>query len=599
MEFLLTLIISSVVLWFVFLRRHGRGPRAYICRKQNCYDDKSYKKKFIQVPIMRGFKLKLLTKLMSSLFGNIWLVKYINAEAEFFDFRRTSFEELPTFYPTAYLQVKHDDEKSFTHADVENLIHGSQKSENFKFVSMSQILSHYKNGTITPSQLAEKTLRILGRMRKYNIIVDFDAENLKKMAAASTDRYRDKRTLSPIDGIFVVIKDEYPATGLTCSSGTTFIGRNSCKEDCAMVARLRELGAIVFAVANMHEFGLGTNGNNVNKGYGRCHNPYNENHFTGGSSSGSAAAVASGIVPVALGTDGGGSIRIPSSYCGVVGLKPTFGRLSSAKMHSHANTVSHCGPICGNVRDTAAMFSLLAGADQRFPEGTNQPKVILPKLKENLDGLKIGIDRRFFEDCTEEVLEHCNRALHHLERSGAEIVDLEIAELNECSVAHRITILSEMTTSAQKDYDNHYDEWTLPNRMLFEMGNHITAVDYVQANKQRTRMLGIIREVFEQVDVIVTPTCAHAAPKVHPGDVKYGAANANQDTMNMRFSTLGNFTGIPGISIPVGYNDSNLPIGFQIMASWWREDLIFQVAEYLENKIKLKRPSVYFNLVDE
>jgi Asp-tRNA(Asn)/Glu-tRNA(Gln) amidotransferase A subunit family amidase len=232
----------------------------------------------------------------------------------------------------------------------------------------------------------------------------------------------------------------YPTT-----VGTRFLGGSPAREDATVVARLRAAGALLVGKTNMHEIGIGVTGLNPHSGATR--NPHDPSHFSGGSSGGSAAAVAAGLCPVALGADGGGSIRIPSAFCGQVGLSPTYARVSSFGSAPLAWTVDHYGPIAGSALDAALAYAVLAGPDPRDPCTLRQPPVTLDTFDDvDLRGLILGVYRPWFEHASPAMVEGCSKLLKDLEQMGAEVREIEIPELDAARIAHLVTIVTSRTT---------------------------------------------------------------------------------------------------------------------------------------------------------
>nr|XP_009858983.1 fatty acid amide hydrolase [Ciona intestinalis] len=599
MDVLTGTLIGAFVVWFVCIRHHGKGPKKYKIRRKGKYD-LEYIPRTVKVPAVRGWKTSLVCKVANSYFGKMFLLDMMLQNGDFKIFRTIQMKMNPTFYPNIELTepCAKPDDVSLTNEEMQEVLNGSVAKDGFNFNCAQDFVRQYKSGETTPTAVAENAIIAITNSEKLNAIVKYDIASIKKQAAASTDRYRTNTTLSPIDGVIIVVKDEFAVKGFPHTSGSSYRHPNEpAKADSGVVTKMRDLGCIVLAVVNMHEFGIGTSGNNPNKGFGACRTPYHLDHFSGGSSSGCASAVGAGIATMGIGTDGGGSIRIPSAYCGVVGLKPTFARVTLAGVDGLSYSVGHAGPICNCVRDVALFYALLSGPDPEYPLGLKQPKVKLPKFGGNLDGIKIGIDRRYFKDCSPDMFKICSDALPLLESSGATLETAEFAEITDICIAHRITILSEMSTNISSDFDNEFNAISVPSRTLFALGRSITAQDFIQANKQRTRAIEITEEFFKKYDALVTPTTGQTAPLIHSDELAVGATNPSQDGVNMRFVALGNFTGIPAITVPVGYNDKGLPVGFQIMCAWWREDIALQIAEYLERKIALQKPRIYNDIL--
>uniref|UniRef100_H2Z588 Amidase domain-containing protein n=1 Tax=Ciona savignyi TaxID=51511 RepID=H2Z588_CIOSA len=309
MDVLVTLIVGAVLFWLLCLRRYGNGPRKYAEKKDGEFNSDYKMTKVIKVPITRGMLTTFLSKLISSFVGRLFLLDQMLDQGEFTMFRTIDMKINPTFYPNIELQepCAKPNDINLTNDEIEEVLNGSEEKDGFTFNSVNDFVSKYRSGETTPSAVAENAIAAIENSKKLNAIVKYKLDSIRSQASASTERYKTSSTLSPLDGVFVVIKDEFAVKGMRYQNGTSY--RNPgllAKEDSVAVDKLRRLGCIVLAVANMHEFGFGTSGNNPNEGFGACRTPYDPNHYSGGSSSGCASAVAAGIATMGIGTDGGG-----------------------------------------------------------------------------------------------------------------------------------------------------------------------------------------------------------------------------------------------------------------------------------------------------
>ncbi|KGL76625.1 Fatty acid amide hydrolase, partial [Tinamus guttatus] len=476
-------------------------------------------------------------------------------------------------------------------------------SDGFSFKGIKDYLNCYRSGKLTPSEVAKNIIAVLEDCDKstppLRAIVQWDREQIMLMAEASTARYKTKCTLSHLDGIPVCLKEEFKVVPYRHRVGTEYLGAEPETEDATVAKKLREAGAIIIGVSNMHELGTGTTGCNPNGYHKIPRNPYKPSHYTGGSSSGSAAAVAAGLCPVAIGTDGGGSVRIPASFCGVVGLKGTFGRISSHGCLPLSYSTVSVGPICTSVADAAIVYSVLAEPDPLCPYGLKQPKATLTNMcAPDLKGLKLGVDWTFFKACDPEILSICEKAVEYLQSLGASVVEVFLPEMEEVRVAHGICILSEMRDFLQPDFNKHFQQLNLETRISLAVACQFTALDYITANRQRTRSMGFLREIFSTVDCILTPATASTAPRIHNSDLVAGFSDFSLTVRAMRFMQLGNFTGIPGLVVPVGYSAAGLPINLQIMTKWWDEAMLLRIGLKLEQfRHQTKKPSVYYDIL--
>ena len=436
-------------------------------------------------------------------------------------------------------------------------------------------------------------------VEKYDAILksisQLDQQSVMKMASSSTRRWQEGNPLSVLDGVPVVIKEEINVKPYVTYTGCKFVP--ACLEgigESTISLRLKEAGAIVLGVTSMQEMGFGTLGSNPNRGMSR--NPYNTDCYAGGSSTGSAIAVAAGFCPISIGCDGGGSIRIPAALCGIVGLKPTYARVSSYGGIPTAFTVTHVGPMCSTVADTAILYSVIAGRDEKCPVGLQQPTPSLSNVSNLLlNGITIGVYSEWFEDAETSIVLACKNALKSFESLGATVAEIKIPELEETRACHTISIASELCASMAVDFDEHFDDYNPETIGVAAGGYGTTGTQYFTALKQRTRSINILKNIFQKVDCIITPATGVVAPKIPADAVGGGQIDAATSGTLMKFSVLANFTGIPGVVVPVGYNEDDLPIGLQVMGRWWEEHVILRVAHAVESVVEYKPPKVYSN----
>ena len=558
---------------------------------KNVYDLKSVKLPYLAGGMLRFFASlvegPLRVLLTPSLFESVgvnWL-------------RKQHFAENPTHHPihfTGELQKK-------ASAVAENELPRKASSiKGFQFASIFDFANAYRNGSSTPEEVAKKVLDSIeasdaGDMPlKAFIAVNHD--DVMRQARESTERIKVGKPLGIFDGVPVAIKDEIDMTPYPTTVGTAFLGKTPAKEDATVVARLRSAGALLIGKANMHEIGINVTG--LNPHHGTTRNPYNTNHFTGGSSSGPATAVAAGLVPVAIGADGGGSIRIPASFCGLVGLKATFGRVSEHGAYPLDWSVAHIGPLAWSAADAALTYAVIAGPDPRDPTSLHQP---LPALKGwddlNLKGLKLGVYWDWFRHADAEIVATCEAMLREYEKMGCEIVEIVIPNLEANRIAHSVTITSEMAQAMHATYDEHHREHGLDVRVNLALARQFTATDYVTAQRIRTRMIQHFKNAFQQVDIILTPTAGIAAPEIKKGALPDGESDLTTTIEIMRFTTAANMTGLPAISFPVGYTQKGLPIGLQVIGRAWDEANLLRMALAAEQVVERKAPQVYYQIL--
>ena len=457
----------------------------------------------------------------------------------------------------------------------------------------------YKTKRCTPVGVAESILSAIDdsnniKSPPLRAIVDHDPNVILAMAHASAERWKKEQPLSLLDGVPVAVKGEFNIAPYIFRGGTTFVPSAAYMQpECTLVTKMKEAGAIIIGVANMQELGLGTFGSNPNHVHGTPRNPHNVWHYCGGSSSGSGASVAAGLCPIALGADGGGSIRIPAALCGVVGLKTTHQLLDMTGALPLSFSVGVPGPLSSSVIDAAIALDIFT---QDSAETGGQVWSLEGFGKTGLEGVTVGVYWEFFEHADQEVVSVCKKAVEKMRVLGADVVEVKIPELEEARVAHIISSLGEAACTSQVDVDKHFNEIN-PETLLAMLlaGFMFTSVDYVNANKQRTRSVSFLTALFEKVDLLVTPTVPCVTPVITPDSTSDGKIDPLLAGKLMQFAFLANLTGIPGIAVPAGLSEEGLPISLQIMAPWYQEGKLLTVAYALEmSGLVAKRPKDCF-----
>ena len=425
--------------------------------------------------------------------------------------------------------------------------------------------------------------------------IEQDRDDVMRQARASSQRWREGRPLSILDGVPVAIKDELDMTPYPTHMGTSFLGKHPVPADSIAVARMRAAGALLIGKTNMHEIGIGVTG--FNPHFGTPRNPYHPGHYTGGSSSGSAAAVAAGFSPIALGADGGGSVRLPAAFCGVLGLKPTYGRVPESGSFALDFSVAHVGPLAATAGDLALAYAAIAGPDPRDRLSVQQP---LPTLagwrKTDLSDLTIGVFWPWFRHATPEMVQGNEQMLDHFKDAGARVEEILIPDLEAARVAHVITITTEMNQALEHYYDAHHKEMGMDVRISLALARAFNARDFVLAQRVRTRIMAHFRRAFEKVDVIVTPAAGLPAPPIPEDALPDGDSDLATLTEIMRYAPFANMTGHPAITFPVGYSDAGLPIAMQAIARHWDEVTLFRLALAAEQHLDRRRPQIFFDL---
>ncbi|KAL5096522.1 hypothetical protein RYX36_000849 [Vicia faba] len=585
-----------------------------------------YEPETVQAPHLTGFGFRLLVRLIEAPLIGPLLMNYLKKENKIDELlRNTVIPEEPMFKPEYPPQEKEPgvvelDEDGRPEDRVESALNclphydpaelWESSPADFRYWKIRDYAHAYRSRKVTPSMIAERIISIIEEngidKPPTPLLITFDAAEVRKQAAASTQRFEAGNPLSILDGIFIAIKDDIDCLPHSSKGGSTWLHEvRAVKKDNVSVSRLRSCGVIFIGKANMHELGMGTTGNNPN--YGTARNPHAPDRYTGGSSSGPAAIVASGLCSAALGTDGGGSVRIPSSLCGVVGLKINYGRSSMEGSLCDSGTVEVIGPIASSVEDAMLVYAAMLGSSPATRISMKPSTPCLPTLSFDddtnaLGSLRIGKYTPWFNNVhSTEVSDKCEDALNLLSKvHGCEVIEVVIPEILEMRTAHVVSIGSECLCSLNPDCEEGKDvKLTYDTRTSLALFRSFTAADYIAAQCIRRRNMHYFMEIFKKVDVIVTPTTGMTAPIIPPSALKNGETDMQTTGYLMRFVVPANLLGFPAISVPVGYDKKGLPIGLQIIGRPWAEATILRVAfavEKLSGESK-KRPVSFYEVL--
>jgi len=416
-------------------------------------------------------------------------------------------------------------------------------------------------GEVDAAELLEATLvRIEARNPEINAVVETFPERSREMLAAAP--------AGPLHGVPVVIKDEWPLPWRAQRFGAADMLAEPAPGESGPYRALRDAGAVIVGVGNMHELGASSTGNiSV---YGPARNPWNVERCPGGSSSGPAAAVAARLVAGAVGADGVGSIRYPAGYCGLTGLKPTFGRSAMDGHHmAGVSTTIVSGPLCADAGDARLLGSVLYGEELRTGDAT---------------GLRIGvIENEVSEDVAPAIRDSCEAAIEELRQAtGGEVRTIELPELAAATLATVLIANSESLGSVTPQRLNNLDPELSPlGRGLLKYRLMLPAAATVKSHQIRSMARQRLAAVFDEVDVIAWPTLPAVAPLLEEPMVELPSGTLTADAANVRGGALANLTGIPAISVPVGSSEG-LPVGLQLQAAWGRDELLLDAAEALE-----------------
>jgi Asp-tRNA(Asn)/Glu-tRNA(Gln) amidotransferase A subunit family amidase len=374
----------------------------------------------------------------------------------------------------------------------------------------------------------------------------------------------------------VALKDIIDVAGVRTTAASALYKDWVPEHDAEVVRRLRQAGAVIIGKNNLHEFAYG--GSSLVSHFGDVHNPWDVGRMAGGSSGGSAAAVAAGLVYAAIGTDTAGSIREPAALCGCVGLKPTYGRVSSRGVIPLSRSLDHVGPLAATVEDVAVVLQAIAGYDAGDLGSVDVPVAdYLSALREGAKKLRVGVPRGyFFDDLDAEVASAIEQALRELSSLGAEIREVQL------------DVPIDRTLQAAEAYAYHAENvakspelYQAETLRRIRNGEAVTAAEYIQRRRDLEEARRNIGRVFADVDVLVTPTTTAPAPAI--ADLKSDPDALRPAELKLLRNTRPfNVWGLPAISVPCGFTQSGLPVGMQIAGPHWREDLVLRVAHAYE-----------------
>lgn len=451
-----------------------------------------------------------------------------------------------------------------------------------------------RDGSLTSRALTEAYFKgIKPSQAKLNAFITL-TEDAALAAAADLDReLRNGKDRGPLHGIPIAVKDLYDTAGVRTTVGSQYFANRVPKEDATVVRRLKNAGAVILGKTNMNEFAAGISGTNAY--FGDTHNPWDLSRSPGGSSSGTGAAISSGLCLAGIGTDTGGSIRVPASWLNIAGIRPTFGRVSLQGVYPRAQSLDCGGPLARTVNDVALMLNAMAGHDPKYPYSLRAPKEdFTPDPKSGIKGVRLGIIENYtFRDIDPEIGQAVHEAVETLKGHGAEIVNVKIPLFGgalDYSLLFNI-LLYEFNQILGDEFRAEPRRKELFGPIVqanIDRGMKITKETYEQAKAQRPKQVAEVKEVFKSVDALLTPTMPSVAPTL--------AGSSNDYDRGRQFTLPFSWTGLPSVAVPCGFSPGGLPIGLQIVGNERREALLLQIAAAYEKATKFykRRPPVVF-----
>jgi len=456
------------------------------------------------------------------------------------------------------------------------------------FVGVLSYQQRYREKESTPVDEVRRILAAAKSLSHLNMFVELFEASAMEEAARSAKRWAEGKPIGPLDGIPWALKDEIAIQGTVLGAGAVWPGRNPEAADDLIVSRLRAAGALLIGKTVMVEFGILPLGWNAH--FQGPLNPYNKSHYTGGSSSGSAVAVATGLVPFAVGFDGGGSVRIPSALCGLYGISPTFTRIPFDAPMAQVMSNVHAGVLAADAASLGLAYQLLAVpepnhfyTDMYAGSGPPPPHLFDFNNVNSLSGLRLGIFTPHFEDAEPIMVAQCKSAVDALKRIGATVVEVRIPHLQVLSKGHALSISAEMSSLHDLDWHTHREYLNADSSINLALFRTFTAKELISTYRLRGWGMRWLRDqVFSDVDIYVSPATGRTAPILTEDAKRYGESDTAMVMQIMKYIFMGNFLGNPGVVVPVGYDTNSLPIGLHLMADHWEEAKLFRTANALQ-----------------
>jgi aspartyl-tRNA(Asn)/glutamyl-tRNA(Gln) amidotransferase subunit A len=451
-------------------------------------------------------------------------------------------------------------------------------------VRLREAAAELRAGNVSSVELTTAALERIQRLDpKLNTFITVTAGTALAGARRADEELRAGNDRGALHGIPIALKDLFLTRGVRTTGGSLLYEHYVPEIDAAVVERLSAAGAVLMGKLNMHELAYGIT--SANPHFGPVRNPWNTEHSPGGSSGGSGAAVAAGFVFAAMGSDTGGSIRIPASFCGVAGIKPTYGRVSRYGTFPLGYSLDHMGPLARSVRDAAVVLNAIAGHDPRDPAASSRRAVenFEPAIGVSICGVRIGVPENYYFDRVDPDVESGVRGLLRLAATlGAEIRPVRVPDIAALNAVARVVLLAEASAVYESQMHDR-SRFGADVLALLDQGRLIPATDYVNAQRLRRRMRREFAELWREVDCIATPATPAPAPKIGQTTVMLGGEEEDVRLAATRFARAINVLGLPAVSIPCGLTSGGLPAGAQFIGPAFSEAALVRVGAALED----------------
>ena len=456
--------------------------------------------------------------------------------------------------------------------------------EDLGFTTISETAQLIETGQLSPIDLTQAHLDLIEATDpELNSFITVLADRALDQAASAEEEISSGNYRGALHGIPIGLKDLYYTRGIPTTVGSRILRDVVPDYDAAVVEKFDDAGAVLLGKLQMHEFALGAT--SVNPHHGPAHNPWDVSRITGGSSGGSGSAVASGQCMAALGSDTGGSIRIPAGLCGIVGMKPTYGLISRHGVHPLSWSLDTVGPMTRSARDAAIVMNALAGHDSRDPSSANAAEQDFTRgIEDGISGLRIGIPEDFFYDVIDsEVSAAIGQAASVLAELGAVVESCSIPALNHClGISSAILVTEAAETLFTHIRDRPEDIGADVRGRLF-LGAMTPAIDYIKAQRARAAYNEKLADAMETYDLLLAPTAAIGAPRIDQEFVDVGGQQENALSLMSRLTRAFNLTGQPTVSVPCGFTSDGMPIGMQLAGRMWEDAVVLRAAHAYES----------------
>lgn len=453
-------------------------------------------------------------------------------------------------------------------------------------LSLTEVAEAISRKKLSSVEVTRACLEQAARVQpKLNCFISIEAEDAMKAARKADQALKRRAKLGPLHGVPLAHKDMYYRAGKISTGGSKILRDYRPQVTATVVERLAAAGAIWMGGLNMSEFAANPTGHNDH--WGHCRNPWNPAHMTGGSSSGSGSAVGARACYGALGSDTGGSVRLPAAACGVIGLKSTYGLISRYGIMPRSWSQDTVGPLTRTVRDCARLTRVIAGADPKDPTCINEPAPNYEQaLRGNIRGLKVGVPTHYYYDgATDDVRLRMRESLAVFKSLGARIVELAVPDPQEIFLLSATVSQSEAATMHGAWIRTRPQDYSLYVLSRMEAGFHIPVTTYLEAINLRAHLLDeFMRNVYAKVDLLHTPVMVMPPPTIAETEPRASGDVSGIVSRITRNTRPTNYLGLPALSVPAGFSKNGLPIAFQLMGRPFSEALIFRAAHLYQQE---------------